>query len=173
MIGDRGLVAAVALPGLFAPGVVLAQGRTVTVVNSGIETIRRIEVGTTDNRLRSSLPPGAQAQIGYSTGCTADVRIGYDGGRTETITGVDVCSNPRIASGQGVLSGTGGTGSPAPPPVAGSGPVTGVVVVGGSAPRPGSAPGKAGGSSLPAKEPPPAVPPWTGKSITKRFGGMD
>ena len=27
--------------------------------------------------------------------------------------------------------------------------------------------------ALPAKAPPPVVPPWTGKSITKRFGGMD
>lgn len=134
-----------------------AEGHSVTVVNSSRETIRRIEIGTSDNRLRSSLPPGAQAAITYSTGCQADVRLAYDTGRTETFTAVDVCSNPRIASGQGVV----GTG-PVPSEATASPPAS-------------SKPGKPGAPLLatPAKAPPPVVPPWTGKSITKRFGGME
>ena len=154
------------VPALFmlavlAAGPALADSHSVTVMNSGIETIRRIEIGAGgDNRLRGQVPPGAQARITYSTGCQADVRIGYDSGRSESFTGVDVCSDPRIATGQGVLGGAG------------------VLSSSGAAASPGRAApaGKAGAktaSTLPAKAPPPVVPPWTGKSITKRFGGMD
>ncbi len=145
---------------LLAAGPALADSHSVTVVNSGIETIRRIEIGAGgDNRLRGQVPPGAQARITYSTGCQADVRIGYDSGRSESFTGVDVCSDPRIATGQGVLGGSA------------------VLSSGGSASTgraaPAGKPGATTASTLPAKAPPPVVPPWTGKSITKRFGGMD
>lgn len=148
---------------LVAAGPAWGEPHTVTVVNSGTETIRRIEIGPAggggENRLRSQVPPGAQARITYSTGCTADVRIGYDSGRFEAFAGVDVCSDPRIASGQGVLAG------PSPSTSAGSGKSS------------SQASGLGKGLSTPtassSKAPPPVVPPWTGKSITKRFGGMD
>lgn len=131
-----------------------AESHAVTIVNSSAETIRRIEIGTTDNRLRSTLPPGAQAPVTYSTGCQADVRLAYDSGRTEAFPAVDVCSNPRIVTGQGVV----GVG-PAPS----------------SASATTLANAKPGATSIatPLKAPPPVVPPWTGKSITKRFGGME
>jgi hypothetical protein len=146
---------ALLLLALMAAPPALADTHSVTVTNTGVETIRSIAVGAGgENRLRSQVPPGAQARVTYSTGCTADVRIGYDSGRMETFAGVDICSDPRIATGQGVL---GGAAAPGAAQVA-------------AAPRP--APGKAA-SVATAKPPLPAVPPWTGKSITKRFGGMD
>ncbi len=136
------------------PRPVWADTHGVTVVNSGTETIRRIEIGSGDNRLRSQVPPGAQARITYSTGCKADIRIGYDGGRTEAFAGVDICADPRIVTGQGVVSVD--TSSHATSP--GSGKVAAT---------------KAAALGTPVKAPPPIVPPWTGKSITKRFGGME
>ncbi len=146
---------AIALPG----GVARADSHAVTVQNGTAETIRSIVIsptaGTGDNRLRSTLPPGAVGRLTYSTGCQANVRIGFESGRTEDHAGVDVCSDPRIVAGtQGVAGPAEATtlkpAVAAPVSKPGGGAATQVVV----APRP-------------------AVPPWTGKSITKRFGGME
>ena len=136
-----------------------AWAGSVTVVNGGSETIRQIiispSLGTGENRLRSTLPPGAQARIGYSTGCQAAVRLVYDSGRSEDFAAVDPCTDASVRSGPG-------------------GGVAGPVVAAGSPAKPAAAtPASATAASLPAKAPPPVVPPWTGKSITKRFGGME
>lgn len=160
--------AAIVLLGTLAGPVLAGQAwadtHTLTVVNSGIDTIRRIDMsvpgGAGDNRLRSQLPPGATARITYSTGCRADVRLGYDGGRTEAFPDVDVCSDPRIVTGAGVL---GGAGAGATPTTDGSNPK----------PRPAATKHATPVANATPLAPPPVVPPWTGKSITKRFGGMD
>jgi hypothetical protein len=155
----RALALAVLLATLALGDVALAESHAVTVQNGTGETIRSIVIspiaGSGDNRLRSTLPPGAAGRITYSTGCQANVRIGYESGRTEDHSGVDVCSDPRIVAGTDGLAGpaavAGATPAPSPSiPKQASAPATQVVV----APRP-------------------VVPPWTGKSIIKRFGGMD
>ena len=141
-----------------------AWAGSVTVVNGGGETIRQIVIGPSagggDNRLRSTLPPGAQARITYSTGCQAVVRLVYDSGRSEDFAGIDPCTDARVTAGGGA---------------------TGPAVSAGSSPRPANdlvksaatgAKPTATAANLPVKAPPPVVPPWTGKSITKRFGGM-
>jgi hypothetical protein len=157
------VIRTLALPVLLstlAPGnVALAESHAVTVQNGTGETIRSIVIsptaGSGDNRLRSTLPPGAVGRITYSTGCQASVRIGYESGRTEDHIGVDVCSDPRI------VAGTDGVAGPAA--VAGAGPATPP-----SIPKQGSAP-----ATQVVVAPRPIVPPWTGKSIMKRFGGME
>lgn len=147
-----------------------AWANSVTVVNGGTDTIRQIIIGATpgsgDNRLRSVLPPGAQARITYSTGCQATVRLVYDSGRSEDFAGIDPCTDPRITAGAGTASAQAGTqaGTQGPTQAA--------------ATKPAATPSKSTKSgatqaSLPVKAPPPVVPPWTGKSITKRFGGME
>ena len=148
------------LPGAAA----LADTHSVTIRNNGGETIRGIYFGSaSDSRLRRELPQGAEARITYSTSCRADIRIAYASGRTEDHPGVDVCSDPRIVAGQ---DGTAGPtmASPLPATSATRSPADAK-----------AAPGQAAAKTvaLPAKAPPPVVPPWTGKSITKRFGGMD
>ena len=131
-----------------------AEGRGVMVVNGSQETIRTISISpagsgsTGENRLRSQLPPGTQAHIAYSTGCRADVRLGFASGRTEEFLDQDTCSDLRVVAGQGAAGpaaqhaadkASGRKGKPAVPPVA-------------------------------AKV---VVPPWTGHSILKKFGGLD
>ena len=142
-----------------------ALAGSVTVMNGGGETIRQIIIapalGSGDNRLRSNLPPGAQARIGYSTGCQAAVRVVYDSGRSEDFASVDPCTDPHITSGSG-----GGTAGPVVAAAPGTKPAA--TQVGAKTAAPGTT-----ASSMPVKAPPPVVPPWTGKSITKRFGGMD
>jgi hypothetical protein len=144
---------------LLATGPAWADSHGVTVQNGTPDTIRAIIIspapGSTDNRLRSSLPPGATGRIVYSTGCQANVRIGYDNGRTEDHPAVDVCSDPRIIAGTAGIAGPAlsAASTPAKPAVNATTLKT--------------------ASTQPVKVPPPVVPPWTGKSITKRFGGMD
>ena len=136
-----------------------AQSRGVTVLNAGGETIRSIQIGPSgggENRLRSTLPPGAQARIGYGSGaCTATVRLGFESGRTEDHA-VDACADAKVLAGQGSPGPSGAAipASTAVPPVRGRA-------------------GKTETIPTVAKEPPPVVPPWTGKSITKKFGGLD
>ena len=140
-----------------------AQSRGVTVLNAGGEAIRSIQIGPTgggENRLRSTLPPGAQARIGYGSGaCTATVRLGYESGRTEDHP-VDACADARVVAGQGQAGPSGAATIATPPALT-------------SSPTPAKASGKADTIPTVAKVPPPPVPPWTGKSITKKFGGLD
>src|SRR3954451_19869336 len=104
------------LPVLFAlvlPGLAVAEGRGVTIVNGSSETLREIFIapagsggsgGAGENRLRSSLPSGAQARIGYSTGCRADIRVVFDSGKAEDFADQDACSELRLTAGQGAAS---------------------------------------------------------------------
>ncbi len=141
---------------LLLPGAALAQSRGVTVANRSGEPVRRILISPAgsaspgENRLRSQLPPHAEARIGYSTGCKIDVRVGYESGRTEEFLNQDACSDLRITAGQGAAA-----AAPASRPVADA---------------------RSRGKAEAAKPPQPiavVVPPWTGRSITKRFGGLD
>ncbi len=141
-----------------------AWAGSVTVVNNGGETIRRIEISPNgapgENRLRSFLPNGATAQIGYGGGCQAIVRLGYESGRTEEFGIVDPCSGARVVSGSGVAAAP----SPLPTNTAATTPM--------SARNASAKPGQPV-AVAPNKAPPPEVPAWTGRSITKRFGGLD
>ena len=143
-----------------AAGPALAEGHGVTVQNGTSETIRAIIIsptaGTGDNRLRSTLPPGASGRLTYNTGCQANIRIGFESGRTEDHPNVDICSDPRI------VAGTQGVAGPMLSPVAMP-----------SATGPATPASKTNATQSVVVAPRPAVPPWTGKSITKRFGGMD
>ena len=136
------------------PGASWAEAHAVTVVNHAGATIRSIQIGPAGagslgaNRLRSQLPPNAEARIGYSTGCPADLRLGFDDGRIEDHLGLGVCSDPRVL-----------TGSSAAAP--------------GAAPRRAAAPKPQAVAVPVAREAPVTVPPWSGRSITKRFGGLD
>ena len=147
--------------GLGAAAPALADSHAVTVQNGARETIRRIEIsaapGPSENRLRSQLPPGAVARIGYSTGCQAYVRLVFDSGRTEEHPGIDACADARVVAGQDGV---------AAPPSAPMPPLS-------RKPTAIKAPVPATGNALPVKAPAPVVPPWTGKSIIKRFGGME
>ncbi len=147
---------------VLASGPAWADGHGVTIQNASSETIRLIQIsptaGTGENRLRSQLPPGASGRIGYSTGCLANVRIGYESGRTEDHANIDTCSEPRVVAGTDGLPG----------------PTT-ATLTSVALPRPASGPAnplKPVASKV-ELAPPPVVPPWTGKSITKRFGGME
>ena len=132
----------------------LADSHAVIVRNGTSEIVRDIRMGPVggavgENRMRSQLPPGAEARISYSTACRADLRLVFAGGRTEDHHDIDVCGDTRVVAGQEGVAGpaqpahaTGSTGRPATPVAA-------------------------------ITQPPPPVPPWTGHSITKRFGGMD
>lgn len=141
--------------GLALPAAAWAEAHAVTVVNHAAGTIRSIQIapaGTASfgaNRLRSLLPPNTEARIGYSAGCPADLRLGFDDGRIEDHPGLDACSDPRVLTGGGGV------------PVAAS-----------------AMPGRAAASRHQAAVPtarivPVEVPPWSGRSITKRFGGLD
>lgn len=138
-----------------------ADSHGVTIQNATSETIRLIQIsptaGSGENRLRSQLPPGASGRITYSTGCQANVRIGYESGRTEDHANIDVCSEPRVVAGTDGLAGptlSAAPSTPARPASAAANPIKPV-------------------ASKVELAPPPVVPPWTGKSITKRFGGME
>ena len=147
---------------LLAGGAAWADGHGVTVQNGTGETIRQIWIapvpGGWANRLQSSLPPGASGRIGYNTGCVATVRLGFESGRTEDHPDVDACTDPRV------VAGVAGVAGPSGPAIA-------------AGPAAAAGHGGSGGGVKPAASvvvaPPPAVPPWTGKSITKRFGGLD
>ncbi len=136
------------------PGAAWAEAHAITVVNHAGAAIRSIQIGPAGagslgaNRLRSQLPPHAEARIGYSTGCPADLRLGFDDGRTEDHLGLDACSNPHVLIGS-----TAATASVAPSRA--------------TAPKHQAA-------AVPAvRATPVTVPPWSGHSITKRFGGLD
>lgn len=143
---------------LLAPTLAQAEGHGITVKNSQGETIRGIHIAPAgsgsagENRLRSQLPAGAEARISYNTGCRADIRLNFDNGRTEDHKDVDVCTDPRIIAGQEGVAG------PAMTPTArgAAGPAA-------RTPAPTATQVAKG----------PVVPPWTGHSITKRFGGLD
>lgn len=133
--------------GLALPGIAWAEAHAITVVNHAAGTIRSIQIAPAGaasfgaNRLSSQLPPNAAARIGYSTGCPADLRLGFDDGRIEDHLGLDACSDPQVLTGS-------------------------------------SAPGRASVSKHQVAAPavrtaPVEVPPWSGRSITKRFGGLD
>ncbi len=136
------------------PGAAWAEAHAITVVNHAGATIRSIQIGTAGagslgaNRLRSQLPPNAEARIGYSMGCPADLRLGFDDGRTEDHLGLDACSDPHVL-----------TGSTAATAVA--------------APSRNTAPKHQAAVVPVARAAPVTVPPWSGHSITKRFGGLD
>ena len=117
-------------------------------------TIRSIQIGPAGagslgaNRLRSQLPPNAEARIGYSMGCPADLRLGFDDGRTEDHLGLDACSDPHVLTGS-------------------------TEVAAGAAPHRATAPKHQAAAIPVARIAPVTVPPWSGHSITKRFGGLD
>ena len=140
-------LATVACPAAFA------ETHYVTIRNGADETIRSVAMATAGsgrigaNRLSSRhLPPGAAARIAYSQGCMADIQIGYASGKIEKHPGVEICSDPRITTGNGIVE---------------------------DASKRSAARGKPAASTPGFVKPPlPSVPPWTGKSIIKRFGGM-
>lgn len=146
---------------LTMPGVAWAETHTVMIRNGAGEAVVGVYMSAPGsgsvgaNRLMSRLPPGAEGPFTYSVGCRADVRLAFAGGRSEDHLDVDVCGGVRVVAGQ---SGTVG------PVMAGAAP----------AGRGPEVKGKKGVSvATPVMEPRPAVPPWTGKSITKKFGGME
>ena len=87
------------------PASAWAEAHAITVVNHTAGTLRSIQVAPAGaasfgaNRLRSQLPPNTEARIGYSTGCPADLRLGFDDGRIEDHLGLDACSDPRVLTG--------------------------------------------------------------------------
>ena len=143
------------------PAAALADTHALGIRNGGGEAVTGVYMSAPGsgspgaNRLMSRLPPGAEGTFTYSTGCRADVRIAYAGGRSEDHADVDVCGGGKLVAGQD------GTAGPAMPPTtakAASGkPITKAATT----------------TATVVKAPPPVVPPWTGKSITKRFGGME
>ena len=158
---------------LLAPAMAWGETHGVTVRNGTGETIRGVAIvpagssGGGDNRLRSTLPPGSEGRFTYSTGCPADLRITFESGRSEDHKGLDVCTDPRIVAGQDGVAGPAGA-----PRVGGTPTAAGGATVGGAAVGKNGKGVANASTSTPVKAPPP-VPPWTGKSITKRFGGMD
>ena len=148
------LLAAFPLGVALLPGAAWAEAHAITVVNHAGATIRSIQIGPAGagsfgaNRLRSQLPPNAEARIGYSVGCPADLRLGFDDGRVEDHLGLDACSDPRVLTGSNA-------GAPGP------------------APRRAAAPKPQAVAVPVARAAPVTVPPWSGRSITKRFGGLD
>ena len=135
---------------LLAPAA--AAAGSVTVRNGTSEVLAGIHMAPAGaaspgaNRMNAHLPPGAEARIAYSTGCRADVRLAFISGRTEDHRDIDVCTDSRITAGQSGVSGP--------------------AIAAGRAPR-NKATTPVVAKALPA------VPPWTGRSITRRFGGMD
>ena len=147
------LLLAVPLGIALLPDAARAEAHAITVVNHAGAAIRSIQIGPAGagslgaNRLRSQLPPDAEARIGYSAGCPADVRLGFDDGRTEDHPGLDACSDPHVLTGSSAAVGA-GPGRAAKP--------------------------KRQAAAVPsARAAPATVPPWSGHSITKRFGGLD
>lgn len=140
---------------LVVPSLALAEGRGVTVLNGAGDTIREIHISPAGssvhgpNRLRSTLPPKARAHIGYSTGCRADIRLGFDG-RTEEFLDQDTCSDLLVTAGQGATAASASRSAKS----AGQG-------------------AKQGQTAAVFKPAPVEVPPWTGRSITKKFGGLN
>ena len=147
------LLAAFPLGVALLPGAAWAEAHAITVVNHAGATIRSIQIGPAGagsfgaNRLRSQLPPNAEARIGYSVGCPADLRLGFDDGRVEDHLGLDACSDPRVLSGGAATAG--------------------------AAPRRAAVPKHEAAAVPVARAAPVTVPPWSGRSITKRFGGLD
>ena len=163
---------------LLLPSLALAEGRAVTVVNRSSETIRRIMIvpsgsaATGENRLRSQVPPNAEARIGYSSGCKVDVRLGFDNGRVEEFLNQDACADARVTTGQGEAAGA-ATASAVSAGSAGASAGTSRAVSDkpGAKAQPGKNARNAAAATPFAK--PETVPPWTGRSITRRFGGME
>lgn len=157
---------------LLAPLAAHAEGHAVTIRNGAAETLRAVQIGPSgrlgENRMRSQLPPGAEARITYSTGCQADLRLTYASGQTEDHAGLDVCTDPRIVAGQ---AGTPGTAvAPAAAPATSTAPVSAIAARSPAVPAPGTAAKPTPAAVQVSKTP---LPPWTGRSITRRFGGMD
>lgn len=155
---------------LVVPGVARAETHSVMIRNGVGEAVVGVYMSAPGsgsvggNRLMSQLPPGAEGPFTYSSGCRADVRLAFAGGRSEDHPDVDVCGGARVVAGQS------GTAGPAMSGVAGPG----VAGPGAAGPRAPEGKGKKGASvATPVMAPPPVVPPWTGKSITKKFGGME
>lgn len=154
-------------PVLAVPGVARADTHTLSIHNGSGEAVVGVYMSVPGsgsigaNRLRSQLPPGAEGPFTYSTGCRVDVRLAYAGGRSEDHADVDVCGGARVVAGQSGVAGPAMPGAGAAPRVQNGG---GPDAKGGK---------KAAGLVTPVTAPPPIVPPWTGKSITKRFGGME
>lgn len=155
-----GLLAALAA----LPGVAQAETHGLPIRNGSGESVTAVymsapgSAGAGSNRLRSNLPPGAEGTFTYSTGCRADVRLAYANGRSEDHRDVDICGGSRVIAGQDGVVG------PAVTPTAGA-PV-------GTSRATGGKPSPTGPGTV-ALAPPAVVPPWTGRSITKRFGGLD
>ena len=88
-----------------------AWAGSVSVRNGTGETMTGVQMAPAgsgqagDNRLRSTLPPGAEGRFTYSTGCRADVRLAFAGGRTEDHRDVDVCGEARIVAGVAGVAG--------------------------------------------------------------------
>lgn len=157
----RMLAAAFAL----LPAAAFADTHALGIRNGSTDTVTGVYMsapgsGTPGaNRLLSRLPPGAEGTFTYSAGCRADVRIAYAGGRSEDHANADVCGGNKLVAGQ---DGTEGPAMPATAKAADRKPANGKTVTTTAAAPPTI-----------NKAPPPVVPPWTGKSITKRFGGME
>ena len=136
------------------PASAWAETHGITVVNHSGDTIRSIQIAPAGaasfgtNRLRSQLPPSAEARISYSAGCPVDLRLGFDGGRVEDHRDLDACANPHVLTGSSA------------PGAASSAPVH-------------TPAAKHKGAATLARAAPVTVPPWAGHSITKRFGGLD
>ena len=136
------------------PGAAWAEAHAITVVNHAGTTIRSIQIGPAGagsfgaNRLRSQLPANAEARIGYSMGCPADLRLGFEDGRTEDHLGLDACSDPHVLTGSTVATAS-------------------------AAPSRAAAPKRQAAAVPVVRTAPVTVPPWSGHSITKRFGGLD
>lgn len=94
------LLAGLPLGVALLPSTVRAETHGSTVMNRSGDTLRSIQIapaGATSygvNRLRSQLPPGAEARISYSAGCPVDLRLGFDGGRVEDRRDLDACAQP-------------------------------------------------------------------------------
>ncbi len=136
------------------PGTARAAAHAPPVATPAGATTPRIQIGPAGagflgaNRLRSQLLPNAEARIGYSMGCPADLRLGFDDGRTEDHLGLDACSDPHVLTGS-------------------------TVATAGAAPSRAAAPKRQATAVPVVRAAPVAVPPWSGHSITKRFGGLD
>lgn len=145
---------ALGLLALLLPGLALAEGRGIVVVNGTGETIREIHISPAGsaspgpNRLVSTLPPQAQARIGFSTGCRADIRLAFASGRTEAFLDQDACTDLRVTAGGGVAT------------AASAHPVR-------------ETRGSKAAAGTKVSKPQVEVPPWTGRSITKKFGGLN
>lgn len=148
------LLAGLPLGIVLLPGAAWAEAHGITVINHSGDTIRSVQIAPAGdtlfgvNRLRSQLPPSAEARIGYSAGCPVDLRLGFNGGRVEDHRDLDACANPHVVTGS-------------------------ITPVAASAAPVHTAAAKHKDTGTLARAAPVTVPPWAGHSLTKRFGGLD